>query len=393
MINKERYVKRLLQAATALVIMVLFSAPRARAQGMDDMNLQVHGYATQGFLYSNQNSWDTTDSEHGSAAWTEAVVNLSVQPQPKLRIGIQARYFLLGDYGNTITMDWAQGDYRVNEYFGIRAGKVKTPSGLFNESQDIDPAQLWVLLPQSVYPLASRNSVLAHYGAVAYGSIPLGESLGKLEYHAFGGRRVLGGDDGFFQPFRAAGLNMPNGIAGPLYGAGITWHTPVSGLMFGVTDQFEHPSGEITVGPLQGTFQNSRLDIPYFFGRYEGSKVMFAGEYNRIPVNSTVQFPGLPAFVTPIDQRAFYVMGSYKIAAKLTGGMYYSSIFNRQAALGSNRYQKDWDLSARYDFNPFLYAKVEQHFIDGTFSGFSASDNPNLQPDTRMTMLKVGVSF
>ncbi len=56
-------------------------------------------------------------------------------------------------------------------------------------------------------------------------------------------------------------------------------------------------------------------------------------------------------------------------------------------------YEKDWALAARYDFNSFLYAKVEQHFIDGTETGFAASDNPDLQPTTRMTMLKLGVSF
>jgi hypothetical protein len=377
----------------ALIVMSMLCAGRCPAQSMDDMNLQIHGYATQSFVYTNHNSWDTLDSQNGSAAWTEAVVNISAQPVPKLRIGIQARYFLLGDYGNTITLDWALADYKVNDHFGLRVGKVKTPAGLLNESQDIDPVQLWVLLPQSVYPIASRNSVLAHYGAVVYGATSLGVFLGKLEYRVYGGTRVLGGDDGFFQPFRDAGLTLPNGISGPVYGGTLTWHAPLPGLMFGSSEEMDHPSGEITAGPLQGTFQNSRLGISYFFGRYEGSKVMFAGEYNRIPVTSTVQFPGLPAFITPVDSRAFYAMSSYKISAKLSAGMYYSSLINRQAAFNSYRYQKDWALSARYDFNPYLYLKLEQHFIDGTATGFSASDNPNIQPTTRMTMLKLGVIF
>jgi hypothetical protein len=47
---------------------------------------------------------------------------MTVEPQPKLRIGVQARYFLLGTYGNQITLDWAQGDYKVNERFGQNAG-------------------------------------------------------------------------------------------------------------------------------------------------------------------------------------------------------------------------------------------------------------------------------
>jgi hypothetical protein len=33
------------------------------------------------------------------------VVNLTAQPMPKLRVGVQARYQLLGNSGNTVTLD------------------------------------------------------------------------------------------------------------------------------------------------------------------------------------------------------------------------------------------------------------------------------------------------
>ncbi len=371
----------------------MLAAARLSAQSMDDLNLQVHGYATQGFVYSNQNSWNGTDSSNGSAAWTEAVVNLSVQPTPKLRIGVQARYFLLGDYGNKISLDWAQLDYRFNEHFGIRAGEVKTPAGLFNETQDIDPAYLWCLLPQSVYPIASRDSLLTHYGGVIYGSMPLGERFGKLEYRGYGGTRIIAGTDSVFQPLRDQGLTVPNGLRGPMYGATLRWQMPLPGLMLGATVDVEKPAGEIVEGPLVGTLQSARIVAPYFFGKYENSKLMLAAEYNRTPVRSTIQFPGLPAIPSPTDYRDFYVMGSYKIAPKLTAGAYYSSFINRSAPVSNSRFQKDWTISTRYDFNSFLYAKAEQHFIDGTAVGFNASDNPNLQPATRMTILKLGVSF
>jgi hypothetical protein len=86
-------------------------------------------------------------------------------------------------------------------------------------------------------------------------------------------------------------------------------------------------------------------------------------------------------------------MASYKFAEKLTAGMYYSSSLNRNAAFTSSRFQKDWAVCARYDFNPYLYAKFEQHFVDGTEIGFSTMNNSNLKPNTRMTLFKLGVSF
>ena len=85
--------------------MLIFGWASASAQNMDDLNLQIHGYATQGFLFTTHNNIFTTNSSDGSPAWTQAVVNLGVQPTPRLHVAVQARYYLLGDYGNKIVID------------------------------------------------------------------------------------------------------------------------------------------------------------------------------------------------------------------------------------------------------------------------------------------------
>ncbi len=377
--------------SAALLLLAAFIS--GKAQTADDLNLQIHGYATQGFLYTTNNNWNLTQSSDGSAAWTEAVVNLSAQPDSKLRIGVQARYFLLGNYGNSITLDWAQADYKFNDRIGIRAGKVKSPIGLYNETQDIDPAHLWVLLPQSVYPITSRNSILAHYGGVVYGAVPLGESYGKLEYRAFGGDRVLGGDDGYFQTYRDAGASLPNGISGPTFGGTLRWLAPVRGLTLGASEAAGGPSGEIVYGPYTGTLSVTRIRELYYFGRLERGRFMLAGEYSRFLAASVVQLTGGPTETFLNDRRPWYAMASYKLSSKLSAGAYYSSTLERKAAFTPARYQKDWTVAARYDFNPFLYAKAEQHWLNGTAQGFAAMDNPNLVPTTRLSLLKLGVSF
>jgi hypothetical protein len=62
--------------------------------------------------------------------------------------------------------------------------------------------------------------------------------------------------------------------------------------------------------------------------------------------------------------------------------------------LGPARYSKDWTISGRYDFSQYLYAKAEEHIIDGTGIGYDTDLNPNgLKPSTKLTILKVGVSF
>lgn len=369
----------------------------ASAQSLDDLNIQVHGYVTQGFLYTTQNNIFTTTSSEGSPAWSEAVVNVSAQPEPKLRIGVQARYFLLGNFGNQITLDWAAADYKANEHFGVRVGKVKTPSGLFNEIQDIDPSYIWSLLPQGVYPVTSRNSVLAHEGGVVYGALSLGPKLGKLEYDGWGGERVIDSTDGVLLAQREAGLVLPNGLSGATYGAALRWRTPLPGFMIGASNGKNilwHNSITAQNGDLTGTETSNPLNRPSYFIQYEKDKIMAAAEYNRLPASNSILFAGHPATPSLLDYRTWYVMASYKLTQKLSVGVYDSQFIDHAAPLGPSRYSKDWAIAGRYDFNQFVYAKAEQHFIDGTGQDYDATLNPNgLNPDTRLTVLKVGASF
>jgi hypothetical protein len=386
-------VKKLLTAA----MMLALGVTSASAQSLEDLNIQVHGYATQGFIYTTQNNIFTTSSSNGSPAWSEAVLNVSSQPIPKLRVAVQGRYFLLGNYGNAITLDWASADYKVNDRFGVRFGKVKTPNGLFNETQDIDPSYIWSLLPQSVYPLPSRNSLLTHTGGVAYGTFDLGHKFGKIEYRGWGGERLLGSTDAFFVNQVEAGLNLPNGLGGMIFGGAIHWKTPLPGLTVGISDiknNLWSSTATAGNGALSGTETINHNNQPSYFAKYEKNKIMVAYEYYRLPVSGAIQIKGIPTIPIRNDDRDWYAMASYRVSEKFTAGIYDSQITNKAAALGPARFQKDWAISGRYDFNQFLYAKAEQHFVDGTAIGYDTGLNPNgLKPDTRMTIFKIGVNF
>jgi hypothetical protein len=120
---------------------------------------------------------------------------------------------------------------------------------------------------------------------------------------------------------------------------------------------------------------------------------MLAGEYNKLAPGITLSFPHLP-IPFPVDKRQWYGMASYKVTQKLSAGIYDSQQINHALPLGPARFSKDWVISGRYDFNQFLYAKAEQHFIDGTDNYFDENLNPNgIQPTTKLTVLKIGVSF
>ncbi|KAA6464816.1 hypothetical protein DYQ86_02340 [Acidobacteria bacterium AB60] len=389
-----------------MVAAALSVAGVCSAQSLDDLNLQIHGYATQGFLYTTQNNILTGHSSDGEPAWSDVVGNVTAVPDPKLRIGVQLRYFMLGNLGKDITLDWASADYKVSDKFGARFGKVKTPSGLFNDIQDIDPSYMWSLLPQSIYPISSRNSVLAHYGGVVYGSVPVGERFGRVEYRGWGGERNLSADDGYFTNFREQGINLKDGLSGPTSGTSLHWRTPLPGFMAGATlshsnewqgalvDTYIVPAGPaqgVTI-TTSGTMVLNPINVLSYYARFERKRLMVAGEYERLA--GSYMLRGLAPAPGRFDQRPWYAMTSYKVSQKASAGMYVTQEVDHQALLGPARFFKDWAFSGRYDFNAFLYAKAEQHFIDGTSVGYDIDANPHgLKPDTRLTLLKLGVSF
>jgi hypothetical protein len=360
------------------------------AQSMDDLNIQIHGYAAQGFLYTTHNNIFYADSTNGSPAWTEAVVNVSAQPTPKLRVGVQARYFLLGTSGNTITLDWAAADYKFNDKLGVRFGKVKTPWGLFNETQDIDPSYMWALLPQCIYDITTRNADLSHLGGVVYGTLKFDPKFGKLEYRGWGGEALIPTSDGQFSDLITSGNAPLNPFTYVIYGAALHWITPIAGLMVGASDSKAN-QGTVTLSGGSESFKPWN-NLSYF-AKYEKDKVMIASEWNRQASPGTLSLTAQPVSSASSDPRAWYAMASYKITSKFSAGAYDSQVVDHDQPLGPDRYTKDWTVSGRYDINQFIYLKAEEHVIKGTSLSFEDSNNTVLQPTSNLTALRVGVSF
>jgi hypothetical protein len=109
--------------------------------------VQVHGFFSQGFVYTDQNNWLTMNTSQGSGAMTDMGLNISSQLTDKFRVGAQVYDRNLGQLGQWHpSLDWAAADYRFANWLGIRAGKVKTTLGLYNDSQDLEFLHVFALL-------------------------------------------------------------------------------------------------------------------------------------------------------------------------------------------------------------------------------------------------------
>ena len=118
---------------------------------VEGRQVQVHSFASQGFIYSNQNNYLTMDTSKGSFSLTDFGFNAATQVTDKFRVGAQLYDRNVGKLGNwRPVLDWGLGDYRFKDWFGVRGGKVKTVLGLYNDSQDLEFLHTWALMPQNV---------------------------------------------------------------------------------------------------------------------------------------------------------------------------------------------------------------------------------------------------
>src|ERR1700733_13832628 len=200
-----------------------------------DRTVQVHGFASQGFVYTDDNNWLTMDTSEGSGGFTDFGLNMSTPITDRLRIGAQVYDRNLGQLGQYHpSLDWAFADYRFKSWFGVRGGKVKTALGLYNDTQDQDFLPMFALLPQSVYPTDLRDATIAHLGADIYGKLSLRHGLGVLSYTAYTGHRSDSIYSGYPYYLSSFGGQIKS-YGGLQYGGDLRWGTPLKGLLIGAS--------------------------------------------------------------------------------------------------------------------------------------------------------------
>src|SRR6267142_5985687 len=102
-------------------------APRADA-------LEFHAFVSEGYLKSSDNNY-LADSKRGSFEFWEAGINATKQLTDRLRMGIQLFSRDLGPLGDyKAKVDWAYLDYNWKDWLGVRAGRIKLPFGLYNDT-------------------------------------------------------------------------------------------------------------------------------------------------------------------------------------------------------------------------------------------------------------------
>ncbi len=372
------------------------------AMAVDMSDIEIHGFASIGYFKSSDNDY-LVESKDGSMEYNEFGINFRKEIDEKTSFGMQFFSRDLGDLGNNEFMiDWGYVDHKFNDLVGLRLGRVKLPSTLYNEYQDVDVARTTILMPQGVYSISFRDVTLAVDGLTAYGTFAT-PSAGDFEYNLYYGFLNIPENGSVKQ---ALGADEVDSHMKYTAGGNLIYNTPLEGLRFnlsyGYTKDWDLNATINTVQNLPPTFApvivSAQLDlnVESFITRSVGAEYtigdwIFAAEY----LTRTGTFRQAGASVFDIRWGAWYVQADYRLDDRWAFAAYYADYLDdRDDTDGSgytidySAWQKDLAFAARYDINDNWNVKAEVHIINGT-----ALADTNDEEDWEMFALKTTVTF
>jgi hypothetical protein len=324
------------------------------------LSVDVHAFASQGFLVTTSNNYLVTDSVHGSFALSEAGINFTKSITDELRLGVQLFAQDFGVAGNyNVKADWFYLDYRFKDWLGFRAGRLKLPFGFYNEVNDIDSARVPILLPQSVYPLQARSYFFAQTGGELYG-FARSPYAGAIDYRVFSGTIYI--DPALVIPPGSTvqlKLNVPYVV-----GTNLLWETPVEGLRLGGTMLAVRLDTTAFIPSLAPIPLRTQSLLWIGSADYSVHNLVLSAEYSRW---YTTQDSPAPGNTFRMLSEHAYAMATYRATSFFQPGFYYSlfypDVHNREGR--ANR-QHDWAATLRFDIDTHWIVKLEGHYMAGT---------------------------
>jgi hypothetical protein len=336
-----------------------------------DDSLQLHGFVSQGALLTTDNNF-LAKTERGSLEFTEAAINVTKTLDERLRTGVQLFVRDLGPEGNySAKFDFLYLDFRWRDWLGFRAGRVKLPYGLYNDTSDIDAVQPVVLLPQSVYSITSRDFLFAQTGVELYGYRSF-DDAGALSYNAYAGTLYIPLPS---SPSYVTKVDVPYVAGGRLL-----WETPIAGLRFGASALVGELDATITSVLMPTMPVAYELDATQWLASFEyvNEQFILASEYGRTKSNTASG-----GMATDVTSERGYSLAGFRWTPGFQTTLYYSILYpNVDDRSGREHHQHDAAAALRFDINPHWIFKLEGHWLRGT-----ASLSPALNDDKPISEL------
>lgn len=306
-----------------------------------DKTFQVHGFLTQGYVKTTENSF-FGDSEDGSLEFRELGINASHRLTPAIMASAQLLSRRAGEmYDGSLDLDFAQLDYafQMDEWnrAGIILGRSKNPLGLYNDTRDVAATRPGIFMPQAIYWDRVRNMVLSTDGGQVYGDSQFGNHLFRLQL--FTGKTPI--DENVENTYLGAGFDPKLDQDGITVGGRLLYEWDGGRLKLALS------SASLTLEGGSNVLPTGTIDIDYRVA---------SAQYNSGPWSLTSEY-----MQEPLDYSGF---GGYMEPADTTVDGYYLQ--------GSYRLREDWELLARYEESHY-----DKHDKDGTKSSARLGPAPH----------------
>lgn len=374
------------------------SAPSAAA-ALSASDLQIHGFLGQGWVTSEGNNVNgNSTGRGGSTEFRELGINASWRPLGSLLLSGQMAAIEAGKaIDEDMVLEYALADYTAlqteNGRLGLRAGKLKLPIGLYNDSRDMVFTRPGVIMPNSVYMETNGARAFGYFsgeGIGAYGDWYMGEHALYAELIGAVAQEL---DDtaaiailrrqasGKFELDRAMVLRLADDYDGGRWRGALSLLTSdLSYVPDGSTPSRTNPF------TLPGSFE---FDQAVLSLQYNVEKVSATAEVvlRHIELSDISPFPSIGA--TKQDPAGWYLQGSYRLTPKWQWLLRYDEQIRElddrrgyeQAATSPQRlprhyfFARDWTAGTRYDVLPNVAVWAEFHYVDGV-GWVNPLDNP-----------------
>ena len=370
-----------------LALVLVFGSMPGQAIDLGS-DLQLHGFATQGYVKTTDNRFfGDSDSSGGSFDFTELGVNASYKATSSVLLSGQILSRRAGDmYDGSPTVDYALVDWNLSnsdeKSIGILAGRIKNTLGFYNDTRDVAFTRPSIFLPQQIYFDRVRNMLLSADGAHLYGRF-YGDMGDLLLNIGLGKGSVDENVEIDFLGYDFGGRLESKDLA---FIARAEYQTPDAAWRFGLS------AAKATLGfdaKPQDPIGSGEFDVFYWVAsaQYNAERWSLTAEYMEEPVD----FKDFGPLVDNRDStiQGYYLQGSYLVRNDLELIARYAEGFTdkddrngtRQSAMTGGMvppyafYQKDWMIGLRWDVTPNFMLRAEYQWNDGTWT-LSRRENP-----------------
>jgi len=298
--------------------------------------------------------------------------------------------------------------HTVNYTAAIKAGKLRLPYGLYNDTRDVAGTNPGIILPQSIYVDRGRDTFFSGYGIMLHGenfwqSSSMAWDIGSARIEP--DNNEMGDLAGFPTENNAKGTYNPMArlffsFDNDTYKIGLSYRKAKFEFI-PVLNGFVIPSGTLeSRGKLLSLQYNQQAwSVTAEWGRSDTSADFTLAQMFVNPPGIWVPLNTPASFKFPAE--SYYLQGEYRLNPKITllvrrdefytnrndryGKDFTASINSMVAALPQlaplarpaySQYAIDNTIGVTWNMSPDMLTRIEWHNVEGT-AWLSATDNPN----------------